>query len=181
MFTFFAMLRNGLHGLSNHLYNLLCSHVSGILILGLYEFNPKPTGVHFTVLNGHPISQQLLHPFCEHLIFFFCVCVYFLATFSERVELDTFHQPCILTPEKGNIHEVSAVFGPAAFLDILAPPYDDKAGRPCHYYRACSSLDGVSWDRDERSESPDWWLMEIPQPSTFWCGGQAYFGPCVTL
>uniref|UniRef100_UPI00358EC98D 2-aminoethanethiol dioxygenase isoform X1 n=1 Tax=Myxine glutinosa TaxID=7769 RepID=UPI00358EC98D len=103
------------------------------------------------------------------------------ATLAGRVELESFHQPCVLTPEKGNIHEVSAAFGPAAFLDILAPPYDDEAGRPCHYYRACTSPDGVSWDRDERSESPDWWLMEIPQPSTFWCGGQAYVGPHVTL
>ena len=31
---------------------------------------------------------------------------------------------CVLEPHKSNIHRVESVGGPAAFLDILAPPYN---------------------------------------------------------
>ncbi|XP_036402862.1 2-aminoethanethiol (cysteamine) dioxygenase b [Megalops cyprinoides] len=89
--------------------------------------------------------------------------------------------PCILTPHKDNLHQVDAVDGPTAFLDILAPPYDPDDGRDCHYYRV---LKPVSEGLDKKSSSEEqreMWLLEIPQPSDFWCGGEPYPGPEVSL
>ena len=34
---------------------------------------------------------------------------------------------------KGNIHQFDALQDTAIF-DVLSPPYDDLAGRSCHYY-----------------------------------------------
>ena len=31
---------------------------------------------------------------------------------------------CLLSPAESNIHKIESVGGPAAFLDILAPPYN---------------------------------------------------------
>lgn len=42
---------------------------------------------------------------------------------------------CCLTENIGNFHTLSAVDGPAAFLDILAPPYSENLGRHCRYYK----------------------------------------------
>ncbi|MBN3304402.1 AEDO dioxygenase, partial [Amia calva] len=82
--------------------------------------------------------------------------------------------PCVLTPHKDNLHQIDAVDGPTAFLDILAPPYDPDDGRDCHYYKV---LQPVSLP----PEPQEIWLLEIPQPAEFWCGGEAYPGPKVTL
>ncbi|XP_036397955.1 2-aminoethanethiol (cysteamine) dioxygenase a [Megalops cyprinoides] len=86
--------------------------------------------------------------------------------------------PCILTPLKDNLHQIDAVDGPAAFLDILAPPYDPDDGRDCHYYKV---LQPVSQNADKTSEQQEMWLLEIPQPEDFWCGGEPYPGPEVSL
>lgn len=45
---------------------------------------------------------------------------------------------CILGPLRENLHEIESVNGPAAFLDILAPPYDTQipngGTRKCTYF-----------------------------------------------
>ncbi|KPP62725.1 2-aminoethanethiol dioxygenase-like [Scleropages formosus] len=84
--------------------------------------------------------------------------------------------PCILTPHKDNLHQIDALDGPAAFLDILAPPYDPDDGRDCHYYQV---LQPASEPVDKKPE--EMWLLEIPQPADFWCGGEPYPGPEVSL
>lgn len=44
-----------------------------------------------------------------------------------------------LSPTKGNFHQIAAVNGPAAFFDILSPPYATEipvhGARPCTYYK----------------------------------------------
>ncbi|XP_074519312.1 2-aminoethanethiol dioxygenase-like [Halichoeres trimaculatus] len=94
--------------------------------------------------------------------------------------------PCLLTPLRENLHQIHAVDGPAAFLDILAPPYNPEDGRDCHYYRVLHPVgEGGGRQREkgeekeeEREES---WLLEVPQPDDFWCGGEAYLGPAVSV
>lgn len=87
--------------------------------------------------------------------------------------------PCVLGPQRDNLHQITAVDGPAAFLDILAPPYDPDDGRDCHYYSVIqpaaeedASVHGIQQER---------WLLEIPQPAEFWCVGESYPGPKVTI
>ncbi|KAM3606029.1 uncharacterized protein V6R79_009631 [Siganus canaliculatus] len=83
--------------------------------------------------------------------------------------------PCVLSPDRDNIHQIEAVDGPTAFLDILAPPYDPDDGRDCHYYRLLSEADVPGGGQQGREKEV--WLMEISQPPDFWCGGEPYPGP----
>ncbi|KAK3562714.1 hypothetical protein QTP86_005669 [Hemibagrus guttatus] len=48
--------------------------------------------------------------------------------------------PCVLYPQRDNLHQIEAVDGPTAFLDILAPPYDPDDGRDCHYYKVLQQV-----------------------------------------
>ncbi|XP_051578335.1 2-aminoethanethiol dioxygenase-like [Myxocyprinus asiaticus] len=89
--------------------------------------------------------------------------------------------PCVLSPQRDNIHQIDAVDGPTAFLDILAPPYDPDEGRDCHYYKVLHASSEAADRKSEAQEHGDLWLMEIPQPSEFWCGGESYPGPKVSL
>ncbi|XP_066476907.1 2-aminoethanethiol dioxygenase [Tiliqua scincoides] len=84
--------------------------------------------------------------------------------------------PCLLSPHTDNLHQIDAVDGPAAFLDILAPPYDPEHGRDCHYYRP---LDG-HLPPDPRALPAEVWLLETTQAADFWCGSEPYPGPRVS-
>ncbi|KAM6997568.1 2-aminoethanethiol (cysteamine) dioxygenase b [Tautogolabrus adspersus] len=85
--------------------------------------------------------------------------------------------PCVLTPDRDNLHQIDAVDGPTAFMDILAPPYDPDEGRDCHYYKVLTDSDVNNTEQKEKEV----WLMEISQPQDFWCGGEPYLGPEVCL
>ncbi|XP_058044040.1 2-aminoethanethiol dioxygenase [Ahaetulla prasina] len=88
--------------------------------------------------------------------------------------------PCLLSPQRDNLHQIAAEgTGPAAFLDILAPPYDPARGRDCHYYRLA---DGQSLPPAPASpvQPSALWLLETPQAPDFWCGGEPYPGPRVS-
>ncbi|XP_020494422.2 2-aminoethanethiol (cysteamine) dioxygenase a [Labrus bergylta] len=91
--------------------------------------------------------------------------------------------PCLLTPLRHNLHQIDAVDGPTAFLDILAPPYDPDDGRDCHYYRVLHAEgEGEAGGRKrEEGEVEETWLLEVPQPEDFWCGGEVYPGPAVSV
>ncbi|CAL4234479.1 unnamed protein product [Meganyctiphanes norvegica] len=78
---------------------------------------------------------------------------------------------CLLTPENQNLHSISAVDGPAAFLDILAPPYGSE--RDCHYFQEVESSDIIP----ELEGSNIVFLAKIPSPSDFWCDQADYKGP----
>ncbi|XP_030631467.1 2-aminoethanethiol (cysteamine) dioxygenase a [Chanos chanos] len=88
--------------------------------------------------------------------------------------------PCILTPLKDNLHQIDAIEGPAAFLDILAPPYDPDDGRDCHYYKVLQTV-SKTVEKSEANGEEEMWLLEIPQPEDFWCGGEPYPGPEVSV
>ncbi|KAG9484938.1 2-aminoethanethiol dioxygenase [Eleutherodactylus coqui] len=92
--------------------------------------------------------------------------------------------PCLLSPHRDNLHQIVAVDGPAAFLDILAPPYDPDDGRDCHYYKlapASGEQSGGSAAEASGVLPREVWLLEIPQPDEFWCGGEPYPGPKVSV
>lgn len=94
--------------------------------------------------------------------------------------------PCLLTPLQDNLHQIDAVGGPTAFLDILAPPYNPDDGRDCHYYRVLKTAteEGTTarTQGPEKTESEEEaWLLEVPQPEDFWCGGEPYPGPTVSV
>jgi len=95
--------------------------------------------------------------------------------------------PCLLAPLRDNLHRIDALDGPAAFLDILAPPYDSEDGRDCHYYKVLNRAEAagpVAQQHDaevEDDKETETWLLEIPQPEDFWCGGESYPGPTVSV
>lgn len=87
--------------------------------------------------------------------------------------------PCLLSPVRDNLHQIDALDGPAAFLDILAPPYNPEDGRDCHYYKVL--YPATEGRNKEQQEEKDAWLLEVPQPEDFWCGGEPYPGPVVSV
>ncbi|XP_062299066.1 LOW QUALITY PROTEIN: 2-aminoethanethiol (cysteamine) dioxygenase a [Scomber scombrus] len=105
------------------------------------------------------------------------------------VEYSETSGPCLLTPRRDNLHQIDAVEGPAAFLDILGPPYNPDDGRDCHYYRVLQTVDEGETDgkgddqekQEEKNEQEEMWLLEVPQPEDFWCGGEPYPGPVVSF
>jgi len=72
----------------------------------------------------------------------------------------------MLLPAQANLHELHALT-PAAFLDVIAPPYDASKGRDATYLRALAPLGkgGVTQ------------LQRIPQPAWFSCKSARYTGP----
>uniref|UniRef100_A0A4W4G7D4 2-aminoethanethiol (cysteamine) dioxygenase a n=1 Tax=Electrophorus electricus TaxID=8005 RepID=A0A4W4G7D4_ELEEL len=96
-------------------------------------------------------------------------------------EFTVHSEPCALSPVRDNIHQIDAVDGPAAFLDILAPPYDPAGGRDCHYYRVLQTVARNVDKESDQSRREETWLLEIPQPDGFWCGGETYPGPEVSV
>ncbi|XP_046840489.1 2-aminoethanethiol dioxygenase-like isoform X2 [Xenia sp. Carnegie-2017] len=57
--------------------------------------------------------------------------------YQGKHQFDSKSVLCTVTPCNGNLHSISAVSGPAAFLDILGPPYSSDEGRDCIYYKKC--------------------------------------------
>ncbi|XP_015922159.1 2-aminoethanethiol dioxygenase [Parasteatoda tepidariorum] len=81
-------------------------------------------------------------------------------------------EPCVLRPKESNFHEICAIGGTAAFLDILAPPYDMKE-RDCHYY--------VPLETNKTDSEVKTWLLRTSPPTDFWCDAAPYTGPKVSL
>ena len=72
--------------------------------------------------------------------------------------------PAALFPCQDNVHEFRAGADGACVLDVIVPPYDEDAGRACHYFEAVSLRGGV------------FELREIPEPADFECLGAVYTG-----
>ena len=85
--------------------------------------------------------------------------------------VDTHSDAVILEPSMGNIHEIESVDGPAAFLDILSPPYETRSKevggiRMCRYFRIAEHCVGRTYK-----------LEEIRPPPWFWNDTYQYQGP----
>ncbi|KAK4309784.1 hypothetical protein Pmani_001386 [Petrolisthes manimaculis] len=108
------------------------------------------------------------------------------ATKHTKVEVRAGDAACRLCPGDHNIHEIHSIDGPAAFLDILSPPYgeDMRTGhdRDCHYYQELSpSLAPSLAPSLSTSASPNsTWLLSVPTPADFWCDQVDYQGPTIT-
>ncbi|CAF93016.1 unnamed protein product, partial [Tetraodon nigroviridis] len=103
--------------------------------------------------------------------------------FRSSAEYTENSGPCLLTPAQDNLHQINAVEGPAAFLDILAPPYNADHGRDCNYYRILQTVEEGKTDEqqgDEEEKEKVTWMLEIPEPEDFWCGPEPYPGPAVS-
>ena len=72
--------------------------------------------------------------------------------------------PAALFPCVNNVHEFRAGDAGACVLDVIVPPYDEDAGRACHYFEAVSIRGGV------------FALREVPEPADFECLGAVYQG-----
>lgn len=78
-----------------------------------------------------------------------------------------------LTPSHGNVHKFSTQDTPCVLLDVILPPYDDEAGRPCRFYES-NEVDQVHEDGSRqvhlREMEPPW--QELPYPLNYptqWC------------
>lgn len=77
----------------------------------------------------------------------------------------------VLRPRFCNIHAFEAA-GECAVLDVLLPPYDDEAGRDCHYFEAAVP--------PEQAQQPDVAMLRlIPAPANLVIRSAAYKGPAV--
>lgn len=103
----------------------------------------------------------------------------FPANKHQQLKVCASDPACHLCPGEQNIHEIYSLDGPAAFLDILSPPYgtDERLGmeRDCHYYQEIDS----SWTAPQLSDGNRVLLVSIPTPSDFWCDQTDYQGPTI--
>lgn len=87
---------------------------------------------------------------------------------TEIVDVNS--EPCLLEPNHKNLHKIESIDGPAAFLDILAPPYmtqiADNGKRQCSYYKVINQAAPHVFK-----------LQEIRSPPWYWCDEQPYTGP----
>ncbi|KAJ8684284.1 hypothetical protein QAD02_020076 [Eretmocerus hayati] len=77
---------------------------------------------------------------------------------------------CVLTPVLRNLHEITCLEGPCAFLDVLSPPYDTgdfgEGKRPCTFYKVAAGL--------EKSENV--YLTVTDVPPRFYSKSLKYMG-----
>ncbi|XP_022902472.1 2-aminoethanethiol dioxygenase-like [Onthophagus taurus] len=92
------------------------------------------------------------------------------ATKDPDIIMDNESDVCMLEPVSRNIHEIESIGGPAAFLDILSPPYSKREGgddvRECTYFMVKECLGGSLFK-----------LQQIKPPNWFWTDHYEYDGP----
>ncbi|XP_069362875.1 2-aminoethanethiol dioxygenase [Maniola hyperantus] len=94
----------------------------------------------------------------------------FFAQISQDHVCTASSPTCVLTPTVSNYHEIEALSSPAAFFDILSPPYDTLlegiGPRRCRYYYVANE---ISTNVVE--------LQETSVPDCFYCDQAPYLGP----
>lgn len=84
-------------------------------------------------------------------------------------------EAAVLLPDSGNYHELTALDGrPAAFYDILSPPYSEQEdtsedARHCSFYRKIMV--------DSNNEAPIMRLIKIDCPDNYYCDSYSYEQP----
>lgn len=103
------------------------------------------------------IGKSCKHPSSE----------YPMTVIAERnpdILADSLSETCILEPDKGNLHEIESIGGPAAFIDILAPPYEteipDYGARKCTYFSVVKEL-APQVCKLEEINSPSWFWNDV--------------------
>jgi len=101
------------------------------------------------------------------------------------------HNTLLLSPDEDNYHEIQSVGeSPAAFFDILAPPYhtnefdeedDGHEPRDCHFFTEHKDIStgGNNTNNNIHSgKQPNiLWLRRIPCPNDYTCSEEPYCGP----
>lgn len=93
---------------------------------------------------------------------------------EEPKILDSTSEAAVLHPEKCNYHEIQALEGPAAFFDILSPPYSDISdkspdARHCSFFKKeILRSDGVNIIIK---------LTQIPVPDHYYCDSEYFNQP----
>lgn len=94
---------------------------------------------------------------------------------SIQVSSDSSDQICQVTPDMGNIHQVSAIDDrSAAFVDIISPPYTDELD--CDYFEVIGSTYDAKLKQDVT------WLIRLDNaPSSYRTVSIQYPGPQIDL
>lgn len=76
---------------------------------------------------------------------------------------------CVLNPDSKNLHEITCIEGPAAFLDVLSPPYFSDSDMHCSYFKVTKS------EKNEQSDKVK--LIVSKCPTNFYSRSLRYLGP----
>lgn len=72
----------------------------------------------------------------------------------------------VLYPEQKNLHQVESIGGPAAFMDILSPPYEtlgiNGELRRCCYYKILAEMAPNIFKLEKIESPPDFWTDAAP-------------------
>uniref|UniRef100_U5EWC7 2-aminoethanethiol dioxygenase n=1 Tax=Corethrella appendiculata TaxID=1370023 RepID=U5EWC7_9DIPT len=105
-------------------------------------------------------------------------------TKAEPVKyLDVSMNDCaLLTPNERNFHEIMAVNGPAAFFDILSPPYNtniqpDNVRRSCSFYKKILLSSTTDASSPANTGGQNYILERIPTPHYYYCDTEEYEKP----
>ncbi|XP_074103795.1 2-aminoethanethiol dioxygenase [Cotesia typhae] len=96
---------------------------------------------------------------------------------SKIVEIND--PACVLLPHDQNLHEITCVKGPAAFLDVLSPPYEGVSNRMCTFFKQIpTSASPSSPSSESKDNSPiKVKLIVTDQPPCFYSTSLRYLGP----
>lgn len=110
-----------------------------------------------------------------------------VAAEPEKIISSSLGDCAMLTPTERNFHEITAIGGPAAFFDILSPPYNIASQPQYYFYRKVpvprhlaemeppGSTDKPSALQDD--ERPRYVLETIPNPDHYYCDTEHYNVP----
>jgi len=108
--------------------------------------------------------------------------------------VDSSFETFILSPDTNNYHEILTVGdGPAAFFDILAPPYHTDTSstesdtpdeedeheeiRECFFFAELNFGPSKSKNNIHSEKSNIVWLRRVKSPDDYYCDTESYLGP----